>query len=172
MFLAYGRCGAIESAFAVVDEMRMRRAESEENLIVTSETFNFLLQACIADKENGFRHAVSTWQKMMKMKIKPDLYSYNLFLRAIRECSINLTNLKQEKASLKIKSPEKTKAVTGTQPEILLPSPGFLMKNLSVVDLISRNEEDDLRMEREEDFPVVKRSNAELQALLNIPENR
>lgn len=30
----------------------------QEGLLVTTETINFLLQACISDKEAGFRHAV------------------------------------------------------------------------------------------------------------------
>lgn len=36
----------------LVDEML------EKKIFVTSETFNFLLQACITDKDAGFRHAL------------------------------------------------------------------------------------------------------------------
>lgn len=39
----------------LVDEML------EKKIYVTSETFNFLLQACITDKAAGFRHALMVY---------------------------------------------------------------------------------------------------------------
>jgi len=53
-----------------------------------AETFNMLLQACITDKANGFRHAVNTWRKMETMQIRPDIFTFNLMLKTIRECGI------------------------------------------------------------------------------------
>jgi pentatricopeptide repeat domain-containing protein 1 len=50
--LAFGRCGDLSTAFTLVDEM------AEKKVAISDETFNFLLQACITDKEAGFRHAL------------------------------------------------------------------------------------------------------------------
>jgi pentatricopeptide repeat domain-containing protein 1 len=50
--LAFGRCGDLSTAFTLVDEM------AEKEIVISNETFNFLLQACITDKDAGFRHAL------------------------------------------------------------------------------------------------------------------
>jgi pentatricopeptide repeat domain-containing protein 1 len=50
--LAFGRCGDLPTAFTLVDEM------AEKKVVISDETFNFLLQACITDKDAGFRHAI------------------------------------------------------------------------------------------------------------------
>jgi pentatricopeptide repeat domain-containing protein 1 len=31
---------------------------AEKEIVISSETFNFLLQACVTDKDAGFRHAL------------------------------------------------------------------------------------------------------------------
>ena len=49
MIKAFGRCGDLESAFDILDEMK------EQRLLVDSEALNHLLQGCISDKEAGFR---------------------------------------------------------------------------------------------------------------------
>jgi pentatricopeptide repeat domain-containing protein 1 len=49
---AFGRCGDLSTAFTLVDEM------AEKKVVISGETFNFLLQACITDKEAGFRHTL------------------------------------------------------------------------------------------------------------------
>lgn len=49
---AFGRCGDLSTAFTLVDEM------AEKKVVISDETFNFLLQACITDKEAGFRHTL------------------------------------------------------------------------------------------------------------------
>jgi len=49
---AFGRTGDLLTAFSLVDEMLMKKYRLKD------ETFNFLLQACISDKEAGFRHAL------------------------------------------------------------------------------------------------------------------
>lgn len=79
----YGRNGDIESAFGIVDEMI-----SSGGLSPNTETFNMLLQACISNTENGFRHLLVTWRKMAQMGIRPDIYTFNLLLRGVRECGI------------------------------------------------------------------------------------
>ncbi|XP_053665356.1 pentatricopeptide repeat-containing protein 1, mitochondrial [Anopheles marshallii] len=82
MIKAYGRCGDLMTAFQLVDEMVARE------LNVATDTFNFLLQACISDREYGFRHALLVWHRMHRMKISPDRYSFNLLLRCVRDCQL------------------------------------------------------------------------------------
>lgn len=80
MIKAFGRCGAVDIAFSLVDEM------IEKKLPLSADTFCFVLQACISDKEAGFRLALVVWHKLRRKWIKPDIYNYNLLLRTVREC--------------------------------------------------------------------------------------
>ncbi|XP_055690669.1 pentatricopeptide repeat-containing protein 1, mitochondrial [Lutzomyia longipalpis] len=82
MIKAYGRCGDITTAFQIVDEMRAKK------LKIDVITMNFLLQACIADKDFGFRHALLLWHKMRSRKLLPDAFSFNLLLRCVRDCGL------------------------------------------------------------------------------------
>lgn len=82
MIKAFGRCGDLNAAFGIVDEM------ISKNLPIKDDTINFLLQACITDKEAGFRHALLIWRKMINKKIKPSIVTYNLLLKCVRECGI------------------------------------------------------------------------------------
>lgn len=82
MIKAYGRCNDINTAFELVDEMKGHK------LLLKVDTFNFLLQACISEKEFGFRHALLVWHKMYNKRIKPDLYTFNLMLKCVEECGI------------------------------------------------------------------------------------
>lgn len=82
MIKTFGRCGDISTAFSIVDEIVSKGHP------VTKEMITFLLQACITDKETGFRHALLVWRKVVDRKIKPDIYTYNMFLRSIRDCDL------------------------------------------------------------------------------------
>ncbi|XP_054257016.1 pentatricopeptide repeat-containing protein 1, mitochondrial isoform X2 [Macrosteles quadrilineatus] len=82
MIKAFGRCGDIQTAFELVDEM------IEKKIMVTGETFNFLLQACITDKSAGFRQALLVWRKMLDKRVRPSLFSFNLLLRCSRDCGM------------------------------------------------------------------------------------
>ncbi|KAH8378670.1 hypothetical protein KR009_000641 [Drosophila setifemur] len=82
MIKAYGRCGDLDTAYMLADEM------VERKLDMGADTFNFLLQACASNSEHGFRHALLTWHKMLQRKISPDYYSFNAMLRCARDCGI------------------------------------------------------------------------------------
>jgi len=68
LLLAFGRTGDILTAFSLVDEMLTKKYKLKD------ETFNFLLQACISDKEAGFRHA-------LLVSLYKYMYCSNIFSR-------------------------------------------------------------------------------------------
>lgn len=82
MIKVYGRCGDLQTAFEIVDEMCSKKIK------IRVHTFNFLLQSCITDRKAGFRHALLTWRKMLNFKERPNIYTFNLMLRCIKECGI------------------------------------------------------------------------------------
>lgn len=104
MIKAFGRCGDIETAFILVDEMK------ENKLSLKVDTMNHLLQACCSDKEYGFRHALLVWHKIYRRKLVPDQYSFNLMIRCTRDCGIGDINEMQKviagilQSSVKLKS--------------------------------------------------------------------
>lgn len=120
MIKAFGRCGDIGTAFLVVDEM------VQDGLLVTTETLNFLLQACITDKEAGFRHAVKVWRKMRELKLQPDIYSYNLLTYVIKDCGAGdhslTSSLLEDDGDLHnpgIKGSQRKKQLPGPEPLVL-----------------------------------------------------
>ncbi|KAG8183529.1 hypothetical protein JTE90_003877 [Oedothorax gibbosus] len=82
MIKAFGKCGDIQTAFQIVDEM------AKEDIKIDVSTYSFLLMSCISNKEAGFTHAVEVWRKMKERSVKPDVYSFNLLLRATRDCDV------------------------------------------------------------------------------------
>ncbi|EFA00524.1 pentatricopeptide repeat-containing protein 1, mitochondrial [Tribolium castaneum] len=94
MIKAFGRCGDLPAAFKLVDEMAAKKVK------ITGDTMNFLLQACIQDREAGFRHALLLWRKMVDKRIAPNLYTYNLILRCVRDCGLG--NLEVTNETLQI----------------------------------------------------------------------
>ena len=82
MIKAFGRCGEIEYAFDLLDKM------GEKRVRVDASTICHLLHGCIEDKKSGLRHALILWRKMRRFRIKPNVQSYNLMLRAVKECGV------------------------------------------------------------------------------------
>lgn len=82
MIKAFGRCGDMETAFEIVDEMILNR------IPIKTDVVNFLLQTCISNKESGFLHALLVWKKFKENKITPDIYSFNLLQHCIRDCGL------------------------------------------------------------------------------------
>jgi pentatricopeptide repeat domain-containing protein 1 len=82
MIKAFGRCGDLPTAFQIVDEMKSKKIK------IRVHTFNHLLHGCIADKIMGLRHALVVWRKMLIMREKPNLYSFNLILKCVKDCNL------------------------------------------------------------------------------------
>ncbi|XP_074029683.1 pentatricopeptide repeat-containing protein 1, mitochondrial [Leptinotarsa decemlineata] len=87
MIKAFGRCGDLPSAFSLVDEMIVK------GIPVKDDTICFLLNACITDKEAGFRHALLVWRKLVDKNIQPSVFTFNLMLRTIRDCGLGDTEV-------------------------------------------------------------------------------
>lgn len=105
MIKAFGKCGDLDMAFRVMDEM------ADAKHAITSETFAFLLMACISDKEAGFSLGLKVMRTMLWKKIRPSVYCYNLFLRTVRECGVGPPELFQE--LLESSKPRKAKLIDG-----------------------------------------------------------
>ncbi|XP_039766971.1 pentatricopeptide repeat-containing protein 1, mitochondrial isoform X2 [Ornithorhynchus anatinus] len=76
-----GRAGYVKKAFKLYNDEVVGKGHA-----VTVETLNLLLMACLQDKNDGFRYALQVWRTMSMWEIKPEGHSYNLMLRAARDC--------------------------------------------------------------------------------------
>ncbi|XP_069839713.1 pentatricopeptide repeat-containing protein 1, mitochondrial [Dendropsophus ebraccatus] len=56
--------------------------------VTSPEVFNVLFMGCIKDEKLGFLHALQVWRQMLHMGVKPDIHTYNLLIRATRDCGI------------------------------------------------------------------------------------
>ncbi|KAL7291152.1 hypothetical protein TKK_0015069 [Trichogramma kaykai] len=76
---AYGRHGELDEAYKIVHHM------IEKNLPIGITTFNSLMYAVNSDSKSGLGHIVKIWQMMKKLFVPPDIFTYNLLLRGIRD---------------------------------------------------------------------------------------
>lgn len=111
MIKAFGRCGDIATAFKIVDEMVSKKIK------IRVHTLNHLLHACITDKDNGLRHALIVWRKMLKLREKPNIYSFNLMLKCVKEC--NLGSKKDIEELFQIIQEQCPKALNNPQIKVL-----------------------------------------------------
>lgn len=114
MIKAFGRCGDINTAFQLVDEMK------EKALRLKIDTMNHLLQVCCSEKEFGFRHALLVWHKIYRQNLTPTVHSFNLMLRCTRDCGIGDVEqmekviaaiLRGSKTAIKLKSNKESKEI-------------------------------------------------------------
>lgn len=82
MIKTYGKHGCLEEAFLLVDEM------VDKKMKVSEATFNSMMYAAISDEADGLRYVLKVWHLMQRWRIKPSLSTYNLLLRAIRDCKL------------------------------------------------------------------------------------
>ena len=87
MIAAFGRCGDTETAFAIIDEM------STKGVRIDYETFNHLLQACISDRDSGFRLALTVYRRLLNKRISPSIQTFNLVLKATKDCGVGDTDV-------------------------------------------------------------------------------
>lgn len=115
MIKAFGWCGDLPTAFQIADEMMQKKIK------IRVHTFNHLLHACISDKNNGLRHALIVWRKMIKMREKPNVYTFNLMLKCVKDCNLGSKDDIIEMINL----------IQGTMPQV---------KNNDQLELIKRDE--------------------------------
>lgn len=79
---AYGKLGQLDEASKLVKEM------IENQLFPETDTFNMLLIGCASDKERGSTLALKVYKRMKLYDIRPDVITYRLILRCIRDCGV------------------------------------------------------------------------------------
>ena len=76
----FGLLGDLEASFAFLDTM------VENRFRLTVDTFNNLLTAACSNKEQGLSLATNIMQAMRFLYIRPDIQTYNLLYRIVRDC--------------------------------------------------------------------------------------
>jgi pentatricopeptide repeat domain-containing protein 1 len=79
---AYAMCGEPTKAYEVYVKM------SNWNCSPDLRTFSFLLMACAEDKDGGVAKCLHVWPEISANGFQPDVYSFNLLLRCLRDGGI------------------------------------------------------------------------------------
>ena len=80
---AFGRCGDIETVFALLDEMNTKQ------IPITTDTYCHVLHACISDTKSGFRLAIVVYRLMLRDKnSQPNIHVFKLLVQAANKCGI------------------------------------------------------------------------------------
>ncbi|KAJ8687748.1 hypothetical protein QAD02_023542 [Eretmocerus hayati] len=85
---AYGRHYRLDKANELVQVM------IDKKMKIGISTINSLMYAANSDVESGLKHVLYYWHLMRKKKIPPDMFTYNLLLRAIRDTNFGDFSLK------------------------------------------------------------------------------
>lgn len=75
---AYSWHDQISIAFEIADE-------AKDNGVYSKDIISALFHAIITDTKNGLKYALCLWHKMKILKMKPNIFHYNLLLRAIKK---------------------------------------------------------------------------------------
>ncbi|XP_071964614.1 pentatricopeptide repeat-containing protein 1, mitochondrial-like [Antedon mediterranea] len=82
MMKAYAKCGDVQTSFQLFHHLL------QSGVKVSVDSFVFLFFACASNKEAGFLFAIEGWRHMLLKGIKPNIITYNLLLRIVRDCGI------------------------------------------------------------------------------------
>lgn len=87
---AYGKLGQLEEASKLIKEM------IEHQVFPETDTFNMLLIGCASDKKSGSTLALKVYKRMKLYEIRPNVTTYRLILRCVRDCGIGSPQLIQQ----------------------------------------------------------------------------
>ncbi|KAJ0178405.1 hypothetical protein K1T71_006228 [Dendrolimus kikuchii] len=190
MIKAFGRCGDLTTAFKIIDEMISKKIK------IRVHTFNHLLHACISDRNNGLRHALVVWRKMLKLKEKPNIYSFNLMLKCVKDCNlgskkdiVELLNFIQEQIALDdrkiIQIVGQSNLLSNTKPgneiKLLMGDKGEIKKeNLeeinSMVSTLNTNQDKVISNENSSELSLIENNNIKVELVeklqLKLKEQR
>ncbi|XP_058792603.1 pentatricopeptide repeat-containing protein 1, mitochondrial [Phymastichus coffea] len=96
---AYGKHHKLDEANKLLQKML------DNNMKIGISTLCSLMYAANSNTESGLKYVVRIWQLMRKLKVPPTIFSYNLLLRAIRDChfgncTVNDLLLKDEECAV------------------------------------------------------------------------
>lgn len=84
---AYSRLSDKEGVAGVIEEMIQQGIQPQ------ADTFNKLMESCISDRSSGALLALRVYKRMKIYEFRPDIHTYKLLLRAIRDCELGSIEL-------------------------------------------------------------------------------
>jgi len=157
MISSYGRSGALYEAFNCVDEMILNGHKPNIDI------FNNLICGCISHKDvTGFKYALAVWQMCLKLKIKPNIDTYNLLLKAAKDCKtshLQIDKRETSKMEKKIFSKEKNLFPSNTEEYLM-----FLKKETNA----DQNEKQNAKLSPN----LIKNLSANIELAMEDPKNK